>query len=160
MYKITGIVSIFIASAMTGVIMATKLNERVKLLGEIRQASIQIRSDFEYRAPVLSECFEKRGRFFSLVSELISREGYLPDDAVKKACCTFKQLKNEEKEILISFGENLGAEEICGQISNISWLIKELDEVIMRAKEEYSTKGKLYKSSGVLAGLGFAILLI
>ena len=159
MYKIIGLISIFIASAMTGLIKASKLKERVKQLQEIRQASIQIKSDFEYRAPVLSECFEKKGEFFSLVSELIY-EGNIPSEAVEKACSFFKQLEGAEKEILISFGKNLGAEEINGQISNISWLIDELEEVIVCAREECSTKGRLYKSSGVLAGLGFVILLI
>lgn len=159
MYKILGLVSILSASVITGFVMANELKDRLKLLKEIHQNAIYIKSELEYRAPDLEECFKGRGVLFSKAYAYIEK-GCLPMDALIKACNDLKSLSKEDREIITLFAENLRAEEVNGQISNIEWFINSMNERISFAHEEYKTKGRLYKSSGALLGLGFMILFI
>lgn len=159
MYKLFGLASIVTASVMTGFLFSYELRERIKSLSETYCALLQIKSDFEYRAPVLEECFRSRGRLFDKASEYIG-DGFMPCDAVKKACGEIPSLKREDREIINSFAENLVAEEISGQLANINWLISCIEERISHAEAEYDKKSRLYKSSGALLGMGFIILLL
>ncbi len=160
MYKILGLLSILSASIATGFVMANELKERLKLLTEIHLSLMGIRSEFEYRAPVLEECFKNRGVLFSNAYCYIEKDNLLPQDALKKACNDLKPLNRDDKKVLYRFAENLNTEDINGQISNISWLIDNLEDRIHHAENEYRTKGRLYRSSGALTGLGFLILFV
>lgn len=160
MYKILGLTAVMTASVLTGLTMSNSLKERTKCLRDIHQSAIHIKTDFEYRAPALEDCFKGRGVLFSKAWEYIYNKDYLPENAIKTACREIAVLHKDDRDIINSFAENLKAEDITGQIANIKWLINTLEENIRLSDGEYRTKGKLYRSSGVLAGLGFIIFLL
>ncbi|MBQ7976939.1 MAG: stage III sporulation protein AB [Clostridia bacterium] len=160
MIRIFGVTLILTSSVLTGIILAKDLNERVALLKDIRQAAIYIKSDFEYRAPILSECFENRGILFGKAAVYAKENNVLPKDALKKTVDEIKFLCSEDKDAIYSFADNLSQEEIGGQIANITWLIDTLEKRIKDAETEYKTKGRLYKSGGALTGIGLVILLL
>lgn len=160
MLKIIGIVAVVASSVATGFIMAKDLNERTKSLKDIYQSAINIKSELEYRAPVLEECFRGRGRLFSKAWKYISENSLSPKEALRKACDEAVYLKRDDREIIYSYIENLFVEDIGGQISNISWLIDAMRLQIKEAEAEYTSKGRLYKSGGALAGIGLVILLL
>ncbi len=160
MVRVLGIVLVLLSSVLTGIVLAKDLNERVVLLKDIRQAAIYIKSDFEYRAPALSECFENRGILFGKAAIYAKENKVLPKDALKKTVDNMSFLRQEDKDTIYSFADNLSQEEIGGQIANITWLIDALDKRIKDAESEYKTKGRLYKSGGALTGIGLVILLL
>lgn len=147
------------AGASTGFIMAKELNERTKTLKEIEQGAINIKSELKYRASEFTDCFNHRGKVFDNAATYI-REGMLPDNALKKACEETDFLKKEDKDIIFSYADNLSAEDIGGQLANIDWLIDNLRKKIKESEEECASKGRLYKSCGILAGLGVVIFLL
>lgn len=160
MVKFFAVALVMISSCMTGVIMAKELNERVKILKEIRQMAIYIKSDFEYRAPNLAECFENRGLLFEKAAKYVRDNSLLPKEALMKSADELKKVTDLDRRIIYSFAENLSIEDINGQIANIKWLIDSLEKQISDAESDCVTKGKLYKSTGLLAGLGIVILLL
>jgi stage III sporulation protein AB len=157
--KLMGGAAVVLSSAMTGIIMTKELGERTKLLREIHKYALYIKSDMEYRSPVFEECFRCRGRLFSAAAKNIS-EGMSPKDAVKKAAAEAYALREEDREILFSYADGLEAEEQGGQEANISLLISRLEESIKDAEREQGTKGRLYSSGGVIAGIGLVIILL
>ncbi len=159
MIKILGAAAVVTASVAFGMVMARELGERVKLLNEIKTAAIYIKSDMEYRLPVFEDCFRGRGRFFSEAAKLIEG-GKTPCEAVIEASERQARLSDKDRKILTSYAEGLEAEEIGGQMTNISLLITRLEADIKEAEEENAVKCRLYRSGGVLAGLAFVIVMI
>ncbi len=148
------------SSILTGIMMANELKERTKTLKEIHQMAIHIKTDLEYRAPDICDCFRYRGKLFSRAYELITRDAYLPCEAVKKAATEIISLKKDDIEIINAYAENLNCEDIGGQIANVNWLIENTRKLISDAVTEYEAKSRLYRSGGVIAGFGFIILLL
>lgn len=157
--KLTGALIVCFASVTAGGLMAKELGERVKLLRETEQYAIYIKCDMEYRAPVFEDCFRARGPLFGTASKYI-KDGMLPKDALKKSIDNMQRLREEDREILCAYADSLDAEEVSGQISNIALLISRLKENIREAEKERGAKGRLYRSGGVLAGIGLVIILL
>jgi hypothetical protein len=69
-------------------------------------------------------------------------------------------LMDEERELLLKFGEILGTTDIEGQVSAISVLLSEADELTCRRSGEYAQRGRLCRSLWALFGLMAGILVI
>ena len=69
-------------------------------------------------------------------------------------------IPQEEKGILLDFGNLLGTSDIDGQLSGISAVKALMQERFQRRSEEYHSKAKLYRSVGVLAGVMVGIMVI
>jgi stage III sporulation protein AB len=76
-------------------------------------------------------------------------------EAVKKSV-----FGNEEREIMLLFGNMLGTSDINGQVSAIELYKKRLDNLFNELKTEYESKGRMYRSVGVLIGIMAGILLV
>lgn len=160
MLKILGLITILVSSVIMGFIMANELNERTKTLRDIKQSATGIKSDLEYRASDICECFKLRGNMFGKASKYIADSNLFPTEALIRACEELNYLHKEDKEIIFSYAKNLSAEDIGSQINNINWLIENITIKIKESEAEYSSKNRLYKSGGALLGLGFIILLL
>ncbi len=159
MIKLTGALTVCFASVMAGALMAKELGDRAKLLREIQQYAIYIKCDMEYRMPVFEECFRARGPVFGTAAKYI-KEGVPPREALKKSVSGTHKLRDEDRELLYAYADALDAEDVSGQISNVSLLISRLGESIREADRERGAKGRLYRSGGVLAGIGLVIILL
>lgn len=157
--KFMGAAAVISSAAMAGFVMSGELRERIDILREIQQSAVYIKSEIEYRSPVFEECFRRRGRLFSKASEYIG-EGLSPSAALKKSADETARLTAEDKEIIYSYADGLDAEEVNGQTANVSLLISHLGEDIREAEAQMRAKGRLYRSGGVLAGIGFVIILL
>ena len=85
MVKLLGMLSVFTASSVMGFIMAGELGERTKMLKDIYQSATHIKSELEYRGADICDCFNRRGKLFSIAYKYIKSEGLLPAEALKKA---------------------------------------------------------------------------
>lgn len=160
MVKLLGMISVLTASVIMGFVMANELGERAKALKEIHEAAIHIKTELEYRAADICDCFNRRGKLFSLAYKYITEEGLLPADALNKAICDTPFLTDDDQDVIKAYADNLNKEDIGGQIANTSLLIENLRLKIKEAEDEYRSKSRLYKSGGAIAGLGFIILLL
>ena len=69
-------------------------------------------------------------------------------------------ITNEDKNVLYQLGKMLGKTDKDGQISQIDMALTFLDKQIEIAEEEKQKNAKLYKSLGVIAGMGIIIILL
>ena len=160
MVKILGMVAVLISSVLTGFLMAKNLSERIGELKDIYQCATHIKTELEYRAADICECFKRRGTLFSLAHSYIVNDGLLPSEALKKAAEEQELLNKNDKEIIFQFAENLNKEDVDGQIANTALFLENIKARIKDAEGEYLMKNRLYKSGGAVVGIGLIILLL
>lgn len=84
-------------------------------------------------------------------------------DAWKQGLQETKQQMNLEQEdwsILSMIGGLLGSMDAKGQLNELTMVQSMLTQNLEAAKQSQTEKGKLYRSLGVLSGIGLAILMI
>lgn len=116
--------------------------------------AVQIR----YRALPLGELFEtlNGGLFLGAVLEnadINKREAW------NAAADEFPALK-EEREILLSIGNSLGSSDTAGQIAMLELNKELLASRLAEASDAAARKSAMYRSVGILAGLGLAIIVV
>lgn len=69
-------------------------------------------------------------------------------------------LGKDEAEIMLSFGNMLGTSDISGQLSSIEIYKKRLEFLLSGLRKDYESKGKMYRSLGLLLGIMTGIVLL
>ena len=75
-------------------------------------------------------------------------------------CCKGLCLDSGDRSLLAELGGSLGTSDVEGQLETIRLFETRLSLRLDGARELQKTKGKLYRSLGVLSGLGLVVLLI
>jgi len=118
--------------------------------------AVQIR----YRALPLGELFSELqgGEFLQLI---MNNEQLTMNWREKwaEAVDSFPTLKGE-REILLSIGNSLGNSDSAGQIAMLELNKELLSARLVEASDAASRKGAMYRSVGVLSGLGLAIIVV
>ena len=70
------------------------------------------------------------------------------------------QFNDEDKDIIKTFGKLLGKTDIKGQVSEIELMQNLIEKQISNAELEKNKNVKLYKTMGIISGLGICIILI
>ena len=71
-----------------------------------------------------------------------------------------KNINNEDKEIIKMFGKLLGKTDIKGQLGQIELTSKLIEKQIEKAEYEKNKNFKVYKTMGIISGLGICIILV
>ena len=71
-----------------------------------------------------------------------------------------KNINNEDKEIIKMFGKLLGKTDIKGQLGQIDLTSKLIEKQIEKAEIEKNKNLKLYKTMGMVFGIGICIILV
>ncbi len=163
--KLSGSFLIIICCFAFGIKSSDRLKkyyESCKLIEEVlNRISIMIR----YRSM----------NIYGIISELKKSESLsemefiknLPDDCSERFSDLWKRAVNsdmnigdEEKNLLISFGEKFGSSDIQGEISGIEMLSENIIIIKNKRFQEYEKKGRLFRSVGLLAGIMTGILIL
>lgn len=104
------------------------------------------------------EVFEGLG-FLKDCSKLLANNPF--PIAWKRAVENWKgHLDGDDKELVSSLGNILGAADVSGQLSSISCIRNQLDKSLKEAEKTCAVKGKLARSLGVLIGLAIGIVMM
>ena len=152
--KILMIVLMLIISTGTGLYLSSRLDKRVKALEEILLKVDEIKTMIRYQSVEPRQIFEKMAENFVLSNcsyqngnVNISEEGlYMLDE--------------QDKAILFDLLNGLGKTDTDGQLSMLEMSKSLLQSRLEQAREDYSKKGRMYRSTGVLLGIGAAVTLI
>ena len=143
-----------------GLYRSAELKRREKLLAEIIQLLENMAVQIRYRALPLGELFsELQGGIFlqhvgaNIIRPLNHREAW------NAAVAEFPELV-EERDILISIGNSLGSSDTAGQVAMLELNKELLTARLAEAAEAATKKGAMYRSVGVLSGLGLAIIIV
>ena len=164
--KSVGLVLVFVACTGFGYTKYLELKNHLNALQELRQIFYTLRSELQYTRATFEEIFGKMGKKFDnpfgrwlegLQRELKEKNGKSFFSIWKKSIDEEVEgfyLKKEDLDELKEIGKNLE------HFEHIDLFIEQLEYKIQRTREDYETKGKLYRSFGIMSGVFLVILLL
>jgi stage III sporulation protein AB len=139
--------------------------EREKELKKIQSALSFFKSKIEFTYEPIQEIFTQISKSVYLHKDNIffNTTKYMNDFDVNtswnNAVEENHNFNKEDKEILKMFGKLLGKTDKKGQLSEIEITEKFVQKQTKKAEEEKDKNSKLYKTLGVIFGLGIVIIL-
>lgn len=171
MLKISGICLIIAGCSGLGWYTAERYAVRIRMLCEFQQALQFLYGEIEYSGCDMIELFDKlafRGGYFG--SFWLRMSGNLRNyDGVRFATywqqelqqiSGYPNLREEDLEIILGVGANLGNLERQTQLHTIRIFQERLQETIRTARREYKGKARVCCVVGITVGIFLALLLI
>ena len=143
-----------------------ELNNHLKELENMKQIFHMIRGQLKYTRGTFEDVFEEIGDkvdgsmgkwLKELGKRLYQKDGKSFEDIWKISIereLKESHLRKEDLDKLLRLGRNLD------HFENIDLFIEQLEYKIQTTREAYKTKGKLYKSFGIMGGVFLVILFI
>jgi len=156
--KITAMFLIILGGAFFGIDRSDKLKKRAEICHEIEKLLHICEFAIKSSARKLKAVSFKDLSFIKYVPAQYEAGRNFRNDwenAVLKS-----KLEIEEKQLLSEFGRTLGTSDTDGQLKFISAYIEEVHRLYEQRKAEYTKKGKLYRSLGILGGIMAGIIMI
>ncbi len=163
MFRLAGAVMIVAASSALGFLQALRLKGRADALARLAGAMTLLETEISYGKGDIKSIIGTIGalqktELFCRAAENMKTAG--TKEAFLRALETDGgYLLGTDKEIIAGFAENLGMTDSKTQVKRIRHAKGLLEANQSEAAAEYARSGKLFKSTGVLAGLGAVILL-
>ena len=139
------------------------LKKRCRLLKELRLTLEQYSIALSSIAPTLEELSrDTPGEFGGLLRDALARTADIRSAWQEAAGVLSGQsyCHEEEAEMLRELGQSLGTCPADSQLSLLRLYSARLDKLSEQAEKTAEQKGRLYRSGGILAGLGAAVLLL
>lgn len=163
--KFINLISIFIICSYIGYIKAKSFENRVIELNKFQNALVMFKSKIEFTYEPINSIFSDISKVIYLNEENIflktincEQEIYL--SWIKSINETKNNLIKEDKDIIKMFGKMLGKTDIQGQVNEILLTQSLIEKQIEKAEQEKNKNMKLYKTMGVICGMGICIILI
>lgn len=151
--------------AFIGLYQSGKLKRREACLSEIVRFLEEFGVQISYRSLPVEQLIHETNRaesgFINLVDKKLSEIKHNDwHSAWNQAVEETSELNKEDKELLFSLGSQLGSSDVSGQVALLEMNKNLFSRKLTEAIGENSKKGKMYRSVGVLAGLGIAVIII
>lgn len=170
MFKLIGALIIIGTTSWAGFDASSHLTRRPKQLRIIKDSLQALDAEIMYSQTPLGEAAKKlslqmpepAARFYEKFSEKLSETDATVKSAWKESLDEIwydTDMKAEEYEILIQFGESLGRHDRFIQQKQIMLAVTHLDREEAGAWEKQKKYEKIMRSLGVLSGMLFIILL-
>jgi len=171
-YKSILIIIVFITSSFLGFAYGDKYAKRYRNLLELQQSIRVLEKEIILFANPLPDIFEKisqngNGKISKLYlyireDMLNSNDGdiyysFLRNIEFLRSECL---LKEADIDLFVSLGKVIGKTDRDHQIREFQYIYVQLDLLIEHSKKEKNENEKMYRSLGILLGLGIVIILI
>ena len=148
-----------------GYYKAKGYENRVIELNKFENSLIMFKSKIEFTYEPIKNIFEEISKIIYENEEniFISTINYEKDLSLSWNNSTNKinnGLNNEDKEIIKMLGKMLGKTDIKGQVNEINLCINLVERQLKKAECEREKNTKLYRTMGIVLGLGICIILI
>jgi len=166
--KIAGMVLIFLAGAFAGVAASASLNQRVTSFEQLIRFMTYLETRIRYSgAPIyeiLHQCIKAdfgKLKFLKVSADLLAK-GQKPEIAWKSAIkfCDDNGFTAQDRELIFSFGKDLGSSDIEGQINHCKTYRQLFQDRLKNARLEAQSKGRLYITLGIAGGMGAVLLML
>lgn len=161
--NILAAITAFILCTAYGMIRCTDLKKRSRLLSELKRLTVDFAVAIRFTSPTLDELAESCCGVFGDLLRCCRKNAPDIRSAWAEAATQLSQCSfcgREESEILFSLGRELGTCPTQGQLSLLELHETRLNSLCAQAEQAAHSKGKLYRSVGMLLGAGMAILII
>lgn len=147
-------ITVLIISTGTGLYLSSKLDKRVKALEEIIFKTDEIQTIIRCQSAEPEEILASVS-----VGSVLQGCSYTNGN-VNISDDELYMLDKRDTAIIRELLNGLGKTDTDGQISMLEMNKKLLQNRLEQARDEYSKKGRMYRSVGVLVGVGAAVMLI
>lgn len=163
--KTITLISILVTCSYIGIIKSKTYENRVNELNKFQNALIMFKSKIEFTHEPLKNIFEEISRVIYYDKENIFKQTIKAEENIYNSWCeaidrNSSTLLMEDKEIIKMMGKLLGKTDIKGQVNEIELTESLIKKQIEKAELEKNKNVKLYKTMGVVLGLGICIILI
>lgn len=171
MFKIIGLVGFVLASGLAGMMKASELQERIRLLEDFYKMILEMKGQINYFREPLIDIFhkteQKQGskafQFLGLCrSGLEEKNGEINhiwkeniEEVYKKTSLT-----KEDKETFCYVGNFIGQTDYENQLQQFQYIEKRLLAQLEEARKNYGVKGPMYRRIGFFAGGIVAIVFL
>lgn len=162
--KNMSLIGIIAVCSYIGILKSKSFENRVIELSKFQSALVMFESKLKFTYEPIKNIFEEISNVIykneSNIFFLTSKE----EKNINKAWCDGANkilfINNSDKEVVKTIGKLLGKTDIEGQLSEISLGLDLISKQIKDAECEKNKNSKLYKTMGVIFGLGISIILI
>ena len=158
---------VFITAAYIGILLSNKYKNRVIDLKEMQCALNMLETKIKFTYSPLPDIFEEISNHVNANISHIFRMASIKMDntnageAWEKAIdMSYTNLNKEDINIIKGLSKLLGKTDVDGQISEIELVKKFLETQIENAETDCKKNEKLYKTLGIVSGMGIVIILI
>lgn len=165
--KIIIYITIFACSSYIGILFSRKYSSRVDELKDFKNAFNIFKTKLKYTYAPLDEIFMDVSKsikgvvgvtFLDICNNMKIENA---TDSFNNAIDTVNlNLTIEDKETIKNLSKLLGKTDIEGQLSQIDLCLSFLNVQIEKAEKEKEKNEKLYKTLGIITGLGIVIVLM
>lgn len=155
-----------LTGAMLGYAMSDRLKMQVEFFEELSCFAVGLKIRIRFTSDTLAQLIEATGGFTEISSllnisltQLQNGESFhMAWKAASEKTALQYHLPEEDKRLLIQFGDGLGVSDTDGQISHLELYIHLIEERLEKIKKEAERKGKVYRLLGILGGMAAAVL--
>lgn len=164
--KLVMLVLILIICTQIGILKAKTYDNRVIALKKFKNALEMLKSKIEFTYEPIKDIFEEISKIiyseqdnvFASTINIIDEKGV--NDSWNLAVENENNFNDEDKSTIKMFGKLLGKTDKAGQINEINLTSKLVDRLIEKAESEKAKNYKLFKTLGVVIGIGTCIILV
>ena len=168
--KFAGLMCFLAAAGLAGCLKAEELKQRIRLLEELEEMILNLKSQMNYFREPLYSIFEKTGktsgsRAFLLPAECLNhlrrKNGGIGEIWAQNAEEIYRgtPLTEEDIEIIKFIGTYLGQTDFENQKYQFECTEERLRRQIIQAEETYRQKGPMYRKIGFFGG-SLAVLIL
>lgn len=166
------LIVIFMTTTTLGYAYGDRYAKRVYYLRELLQSIKQLKTEVIILSNPLPLALENVSKKFSnkistiyhlILQEIASRDGedvytsfLIAKDLLVNECF----LKTEDMDLFLNLGKIIGKTDRLDQDKHFTYAIEEMNLIIIEAKAEKDKNQKMYRSLGLLMGLGAIIILV
>lgn len=162
--KNMSLILIILICSYIGFLKSKSFENRVTELSKFQSALVMFESKLKFTYEPIKNIFEEISSVIykneSNIFYITSKE----EKNINKAWCEGTEsslfLTDSDKNVIKTIGKLLGKTDIEGQLSEISLGLDLVSKQLKSAEEERNKNSKLYKTMGVILGLGISIILI
>jgi len=165
--KIIIYTAIFLTCSLIGILKSRKYIDRVNELKEFKSGLNMFKAKVKFTYEPIPEIFRqissnmnsKIGKIFQIASN--NMKFATAGDAWSMAVDTdILNINSEDREILKNLSKLLGQTDVEGQLNQIELTSNFIDEQISKAERERIRNEKMYRSLGMILGIGIVIILV
>ena len=164
--KIIILFVILLLCTQIGILKAKTYDNRVIRLKQLKNALEMMRSKIEFTYEPIKDIFEEISKIIYLQKDNIFKNAVnlMSEKSVNDSWILAVENENsfndEDKSTIKMFGKLLGKTDKSGQINEINLTSKLVDSLIEKAENEKSKNYKLFRTLGVVIGMGVCIILV
>lgn len=158
---------IFCLCTYIGLLISKQYKNRVTELNELKIALNILKTKIRFTNETLKDIFDdiaknSKGNVSNLFKEISSKINFNTAQYAWETSLdnSSLRLKDEDIQALKSMGKLLGKTDLEGQLKEIELTENFLETQIIDAKNEREKNEKLYKTLGMVSGLGIVIILM